>query len=168
MIRSKATRLILANVALLVASVSYAAAQDLPFGWQCTVPGEGYWLNGVVNALFDCPSVDEQAAPPDPTSDRSFLLRVMQCWNVGSLSSEALQTVVTISVQMSRDGRPETGSIRMIESRGGSDAAARQAYEAARRAVIRCGANGYDLPEESYDHWRELEITFNPEEMRLR
>jgi len=34
--------------------------------------------------------------------------------------------------------------------------------------VIRCGASGYDLPEESYDHWRVIEITFNPEEMRLR
>lgn len=115
------------------------------------------------------PAPASPSGPPLSAGQRDGLrLAVQQCWNVGSLSSEALQTVVTISVQMSRDGRPETGSIRMIESRGGSDAAARQAYEAARRAVIRCGANGYDLPEESYDHWRELEITFNPEEMRLR
>ena len=115
------------------------------------------------------PAPATPAGPPLSAGQRDGLrLAVQQCWNVGSLSSEALQTVVTISVQMSRDGTPETGSIRMIESRGGSDAAARQAFEAARRAVIRCGASGYDLPEESYDHWRELEITFNPEEMRLR
>lgn len=115
------------------------------------------------------PAPATPAGPPLSAGQRDGLrLAVQQCWNVGSLSSEALQTVVTISVQMARDGRPETGSIRMIESRGGSDAAARQAFEAARRAVIRCGASGYDLPEESYDHWRVLEITFNPEEMRLR
>ena len=109
------------------------------------------------------------AGPPLSAGQRDGLrLAVQQCWNVGSLSSEAMQTVVTVSVQMSRDGRPETGNIQMIDSRGGSDAAARQAFEAARRAVIRCGASGYDLPEESYDHWRVIEITFNPEQMRLR
>jgi hypothetical protein len=69
---------------------------------------------------------------------------------------------------MARDGRPENGTIRLIESTGGSDAAARQAFEAARRAIIRCGSNGFDLPEESYDHWRSVEMVFNPEGMRLR
>ena len=75
---------------------------------------------------------------------------------------------VTISVQMSQSGVPETNSVRMIDNTGGSETAIRQAFEAARRAVLRCGTSGYDLPVESYDHWREIEITFNPEEMRLR
>ena len=47
-------------------------------------------------------------------------------------------------------------------------AAALQAYEAARRAIIRCGTNGFDLPQESYDRWRQIELVFNPEGMRLR
>jgi hypothetical protein len=51
---------------------------------------------------------------------------------------------------------------------GGSQAAAQQAYEAARRAILRCGTNGYDLPAESYDYWRQVELIFNPEGMRLR
>ncbi|MFT7254284.1 MAG: hypothetical protein ACI81Q_001706, partial [Paracoccaceae bacterium] len=59
-------------------------------------------------------------------------------------------------------------SIRMIGSEGGSDAAARQAFEAARRAIIRCGASGYNLPSDKYDQWRDIEMTFNPEGMRLR
>jgi hypothetical protein len=58
--------------------------------------------------------------------------------------------------------------MRLLEFSGGSEAAAQQAYEAARRAIIRCGVNGYDLPEESYDHWRQVELVFNPEGMRLR
>jgi hypothetical protein len=33
---------------------------------------------------------------------------------------------------------------------------------------LRCGANGYGLPVESYDHWRQVEISFNPDGMRLR
>jgi len=115
------------------------------------------------------PAPATPSGPPLSAAQQDGLrLAVQQCWNVGSLSSEALRTVVTIEVMMERDGRPQSGSIRLLESRGGSDAAAMQAFESARRAVIRCGASGYDLPVESYDHWRIIEITFNPEEMRLR
>ena len=42
------------------------------------------------------------------------------------------------------------------------------AFEAARRAVLRCQRGGFDLPIEKYDHWRDIEMTFNPEKMRRR
>jgi hypothetical protein len=93
---------------------------------------------------------------------------VQACWNVGALSTEALGTTVVVAFDMARDGRPDQGTMRLLEFSGGSEAAAQQAYEAARRAVIRCGVNGYDLPEESYDRWRQVELVFNPEGMRLR
>ena len=44
----------------------------------------------------------------------------------------------------------------------------RQAFEAARRAIIRCGSNGYDLPREKYGQWQNIEMTFNPEKMRIK
>ena len=44
----------------------------------------------------------------------------------------------------------------------------KQAFEAARRAIIRCGSSGFDLPAEKYGHWRDIEMTFNPERMRIR
>lgn len=107
--------------------------------------------------------------PPMTASEREGLrVAVQQCWNIGSLSSEAMRTTVTLSVEMEQDGRPVVSSIRMIASEGGSDAAARQAYEAARRAIIRCGARGFDLPVEKYAQWRDIEMTFNPERMRIR
>ena len=90
------------------------------------------------------------------------------CWNVGSLSTEALRTTVVVAVTMAQDGRPDTNSIRMLSSSGGDGASARQAFEAARRAIIRCAGDGYDLPAEKYSHWREIEMTFNPAQMRLR
>lgn len=81
-----------------------------------------------------------------------------------------------------------------------------QAYEAARRAILRCGAKGYDLPkmfrvkavkqlccetfetqrccgrfeinlvhkliskrfQEKFGQWRDIEMTFNPEKMRIK
>jgi ribosomal protein L16/L10AE len=69
---------------------------------------------------------------------------------------------------MGKDGKPDNGSIRMLSSSGGSSAAAKQAFEAARRAIIRCTKGGYKLPIEKYSHWREIEMTFNPEKMRIK
>ena len=88
--------------------------------------------------------------------------------DVGSLSSEALETTVVVALTMNRDATPVVGSMRLASFTGGSEAAARQAFEAARRAIIRCGANGYGLPDEKFGQWKEIEITFNPERMRNR
>ncbi|MEO0541510.1 MAG: hypothetical protein AAFZ80_11690 [Cyanobacteria bacterium P01_A01_bin.105] len=91
-----------------------------------------------------------------------------QCWNVGSLSTDALSTIVTVGFDMNTDGTPVTGSLAMVSSSGGNAQAAQQAFEAARRAIIRCGARGFDLPREKYEQWRQIEMTFNPEQMRIR
>jgi hypothetical protein len=69
---------------------------------------------------------------------------------------------------MGEDGKPNSGSIRMLSASGGGDTAAKQAFEAARRAIIRCGASGFNLPVEKYDSWRDIEMTFNPERMRIK
>lgn len=115
------------------------------------------------------PSLPVPTGPPLTRGEKDGLrVAVQQCWNVGSLSSDALKVTVTIAVAMNRDGKPDNGSIRMIGAQGGSDAAARQAFEAGRRAIIRCGARGFDLPVEKYDQWAEIEMTFNPEGMRLK
>ena len=79
-----------------------------------------------------------------------------------------MRVTVIVGVTFSIDGRPETSSINMVSAEGGDDAAARQAYEAGRRAIIRCGANGYDLPAEKYNEWRNTEFVFNPEKMRIK
>ncbi|SEM61119.1 Cell division and transport-associated protein TolA [Roseovarius tolerans] len=109
------------------------------------------------------------SGPPLTGGEKDALrVAVQRCWNVGSLSSEALRTTVVVGVQMAESGRPEIGSIRMLSASGGGDAAAKQAFEAARRAIIRCGNDGFDLPVEKYDHWRDIEMTFNPENMRIK
>ncbi len=105
--------------------------------------------------------------PPLTGSEREGLkLAVSRCWNLGALSSDAMQVTITVGVDMTREGKPVVDSIRLINSSGGSDAAAKQAYEAARRAIIRCGASGYNLPAEKFEQWRSVEMKFNPESMR--
>lgn len=107
--------------------------------------------------------------PPMTSGERDALrVAVQQCWNVGSLSSDALRTTVVVYVSVAQNGVPDAGSIRMIDATGGTEAGARGAFEAARRAIIRCGARGFPLPADKYDQWREMELVFNPDGMRMR
>jgi hypothetical protein len=95
-------------------------------------------------------------------------LRIEECWNVGLLSVDAMQTVVTIGFQMTPDARPIEGTIRLVDADGGSATGQQQAYVVGRSAIIQCGSDGYGLPSALYDQWREVEITFNPARMTFR
>jgi hypothetical protein len=111
----------------------------------------------------------EPTGPPLTSGEKDALrVAVERCWNVGSLSSDALQTTVVVAVDMNEDGTPVQASVRMIESTGGTGAGVRQAFEAAKRAILRCGASGFELPVEKYDRWRKIEMVFNPEKMRIK
>lgn len=112
---------------------------------------------------------DAPVGPPlTGGEEQGFLRQVEQCWNIGTLSTEAQRTIVTIAFSLGEDGKPVSASLKMIGATGGTDTSAKQAYETARRAILRCGRNGYDMPAEKYAHWREVELTFNPEKMRLK
>lgn len=107
------------------------------------------------------------SGPPLSSGERESLrVAVSACWNIGALSTEAARTTVIVGLQMNQDGTPVIGSIRMLSASGGGDAAARQAFEAAKRAIIRCSSRGYDLPQEKYSQWQDIEMTFDP--MRSR
>ncbi|WP_284261770.1 cell envelope biogenesis protein TolA [Roseicyclus amphidinii] len=125
--------------------------------------------SAVADAVTDPAPPAQPSGPPLTSAAREgFRVAVSACWNVGSLSNEAQRTTVVVGFDMSREGRPVDGTLRLVSYEGGSQSAAQQAFEAARRAILRCGANGYGLPAESYDHWRQVELVFNPEGMRLR
>ena len=121
----------------------------------------------------------EAVQTPDPTAagptgppltqgqTEGFRVAVGSCWNVDS-GSAAASVTVTIGFSLDRQGKVKGGSLKFIGSTGGEQAAANAAFEAARRAIIRCGIKGYDLPLEKYDRWKDIEMTFNPEGMRIR
>lgn len=114
-------------------------------------------------------ATDLPVGPPMTAGEKDALrVAVNACWNVGALSMEALRTTVTVGFSVGQDGVPDAGSITLVDSAGGSDTATRQAYEAARRAIIRCGARGFPLPPEKYEQWKNIEIVFDPNGMRMR
>ncbi|MDU8910421.1 cell envelope biogenesis protein TolA [Aestuariicoccus sp. MJ-SS9] len=114
------------------------------------------------------PRADVPEGPPMTRGEREALrLAVQACWVV-DVGSQAANVTVTVAMQMERDGRVVPGSLTMIEAEGGTGAAVQTAFQAARRAILRCQRDGYDLPEDKYAQWREIEMVFNPSEMRLR
>jgi len=81
--------------------------------------------------------------------------------------AQAAGVTVTIVFGLDRQGKVISGP-DLLTSSGGTSGAVNAAYEAARRAVNRCGRDGFDLPEDKYEQWRVVEMTFDPSGMRLR
>lgn len=73
----------------------------------------------------------------------------------------ASELSVTLGMNMMKSGKVYGGSIRLVSGRGGTENEVDVAFQAARRAILRCQKDGYDLPIESYSSWKNIEITFS-------
>ena len=99
---------------------------------------------------------------------RGMQLAIAECWNLGALSSAALSTIVVVEMELTLDGKPVPNSIKMLGYSGEDERSAAVAFEAAVNAITGCGAQGFELPKDQYANWRRVELTFNPEKMRVR
>ncbi|SHI89402.1 hypothetical protein SAMN04488012_103233 [Palleronia salina] len=127
-------------------------------------------LAGLEQLIEQAPQQGIPAGPPLTDGEKeAFRLSVRQCWIVDT-GSEAANVTVSIRFGLNRDGSVQADTLRQTGASGGSDAAIRSAFDAGRRAILRCAAQqgGYKLPPEKYGQWQEVEVTFNPEGMRLR
>lgn len=117
-------------------------------------------------AVADSAAPAVQAGPPMTGSERdSFRIAVNSCWNVDP-GSVAARVIIEVGFTLTREGLVE-GEPRLLSS-DGDQFATSTAFEAARRAILRCQRGGYQLPVDKYDQWREVVITFDPSGMRLR
>lgn len=139
-------------------------------------PEDNADAEAIAAALAEATAETETAAAPANIPEgppmtggeiEGLRIAINKCWVTSTLSTEAMNTTVTLRVELSQQGKPT--SIEMTSFEGGSDTAARAAFDAGRRAVMRCtGANGYDLPAEKYGQWNVLNLIFDPNGMRLR
>lgn len=112
--------------------------------------------------------------PPMTAGEKDGVrVAINSCWNIGSLSSAAQRVKLVMRVEMNEDGTPIGSSIEMTGFEGGDEAAAQQAFEAAKRAVVRgvkgCGGKpGYQLDPAKYGEWNVMNLTFDASGMRLR
>ncbi len=139
------------------------------------VPGLAESIAGAVSEANSENAIADNANPGGGTGEPitraekgAFILGIQRCWNVGALSTDALKVTVTVGFTMTPDAKPEIGSIRLVAAEGGSGGAVDRAYEAARRAIIRCGSAGFGLPADKYNQWRGVEVKFNASRKEIR
>lgn len=137
-------------------------------------------VDPVAAALAAAGAVETTDPTPTPTpglsggqlsdGDKSgFLRQIGNCWNTGTLSTGAQNTVIEMAFDMTPDGRPVSGTVRLDGFSGGNAADADAAFQTARRALLRCsGDSGYDLPREQYEQWQKVILTVDPTAMRQR
>ncbi|MFQ6549194.1 hypothetical protein AADZ90_014650 [Aestuariibius sp. 2305UL40-4] len=121
-------------------------------------------LAGLVEETPETPAAP--SGPPLTSGEVEGLrLAIGDCW-VLPIATDAQQTTVVVSFGLTREGGVE--GVTMVSADGPNQTANTAAFEAARRAILRCERGGYDLPAEKYEHWQRVQVTFDPNQMRLR
>ncbi len=117
-----------------------------------------------------------EPATPAPTAPRAvpltisevdlIRLQIERCWSVPAGARDAEDLVIRIRIYLNPDGslsREPDIVDRARMARPGEEFF-RSAAESAYRAVKKC-APLRNLPIAKYEHWRDIELTFNPKEM---
>ena len=118
-------------------------------------------------AAANTPQAEAPSGPPLTGGEKdAFRIAVSQCWVVDP-GAQSAGVVVIVGFSLGQDGRVQ-GDVRQISASGGDANTQRAAFDAARRAVLRCQRDGFPLPVEKYEQWRDIEMTFNPEGMQFR
>lgn len=96
------------------------------------------------------PLPDELAAQIAPV--------IAACWMPDALDGTP-QPVVTLRIRLTREAN--VGEVSLAWAEPDTQDRVQRAYQSARRAVYRC-AGELDLPDDSYEVWRDIEMTFDP------
>lgn len=106
------------------------------------------------------------SVPMTEGEKNEFRNAIQACWNQAVLPLDAQETGVIVGFTMERDGMPNPDSFRIVgefdETDSVGQAARQQAFEVARRAILRCANGGYKLPADKYNEWDDVEMTFTP------
>ncbi len=126
-------------------------------------------VNAALAEALGEPAATDVPTGPTLTAQETGALRlaVQSCWVV-DVGSQAANVTVVVGMSMDVSGKVIASSMRLVSSSGGEGSAVETAYQSARRAVLRCQKEGYDLPDDKYEQWKEIEMTFNPKDMRIR
>lgn len=139
----------------VIASISLALCLAAPLFAQAL---DGSAMRGVNKA-----EQDSSGTALTMKESEQFRREVQACWLVdGKVPS------VTLGFSLDRRGRVVASSVQEGRHAAGSEDAVAQAFAAAKRAVLRCGRDGFSLPVEKYGQWRDIELTFDPERTILK
>jgi hypothetical protein len=117
--------------------------------------------SAVSDAIQLSPAQNTLSDPLTETETDNLQAAIQTCWlrDPGSLAEDVK---LTIFMSLDRNGRVNPNSIRVVEISGGDEGAQKVAFRRAKIAIISCGKNGYKLPPNKYERWREIEVVFDP------
>ena len=117
--------------------------------------------SAVSDAIQLSPAQNTLSDPLTETETDNLQAAIQICWlrDPGSLAEDVK---LTIFMSLDRNGRVNPNSIRVVEISGGDEGAQKVAFRRAKIAIISCGKNGYKLPPNKYERWREIEVVFDP------
>lgn len=108
-----------------------------------------------------------QGPPMTQAEVEGLKLQVAQCWRLPEGVAGAEDLRVVLSVELDPTGSI-VGEPRLIEPASAQSRAVLSAFEAARRAILRCQGAGFELPRDKYAQWRSLELVFDPQGVLAR
>ncbi len=88
---------------------------------------------------------------------------IRKCWHFPAGLKNAEELVVDIKMELDKEGNVTKAEIVNKENLSNPDF--KIAAENAHRAVLDPACNPLPLPKDKYDQWKNLELSFNPEEM---
>lgn len=110
--------------------------------------------------------LESKSATPPLTAGTliGFRQEVGSCWVV----SPDIKASVTVGFELDREGRVMASTLRLLSSSSEDPVETEAAFVAARRAVLRCQGDGYVLPPDKYEEWRDMELLFDIETAGIR
>jgi hypothetical protein len=117
--------------------------------------------SAVSDAIQSSSAQNSLSKPLTETETGNLQAAIQTCWlrDPGSLAEDVK---LTIFMSLDRNGRVNPNSIKVVEISGGDEGAQKVAFRRAKIAIISCGKNGYKLPPNKYERWREIEVVFDP------
>ncbi len=92
----------------------------------------------------------------------SFRAQMRRCWSFPSGARDGSDLIIEISLSLSSTGAVSRGPVITNRQRL-SDPYFRAAAESVLRAILRC--QPFTMPVDKYEHWRDLELRFDPRHM---
>lgn len=123
------------------------------------------------DSAVDAPPAEEAIGAQQPTGDLLTITekqalvgalrrQIQQCWTVPNGGQGVEDIIVKLGIQMNPDGSI-VGTPRVLNT--SSSGMFPIAAENAIRAVVAC--QPYTLPPELFDHWKAVNLTFDPKQM---
>jgi hypothetical protein len=91
--------------------------------------------------------------------------QIYKCWVV-DIASPAAPVTVKLVFQLKADGKVKAGTLRLLEHNSRKDSWANVAFQAARRAILRCQKGGFNIPE-GFATNTEIILEFDPYDAKV-